>query len=74
MEQVSLRSHASLRTTHTDEVSLETDIRFGADKGKPSGPDRKTTIIGENMHFKVSAKHQVGRAQLRPPISSHYEG
>ena len=31
------------------------DGRFGDDKGKPSGPDRKTTIIGENLHFKVSA-------------------
>ncbi|KAK1926142.1 eukaryotic translation initiation factor 3 subunit G-domain-containing protein [Papiliotrema laurentii] len=29
--------------------------KFGDDKGKPSGPDRKTTIIGENLHFKVSA-------------------
>lgn len=29
--------------------------RFGDDKGKPSGPDRQTTIIGENIFFKVSA-------------------
>lgn len=31
-----------------------TDGRFGDDKGKPSGPDRQTTIIGENLHFKVA--------------------
>ncbi|GFZ51839.1 Translation initiation factor eIF3 p33 subunit homolog [Saitozyma sp. JCM 24511] len=29
--------------------------KFGLDKGKGSGPDRNTTIIGENIHFKVSA-------------------
>ncbi|ORY23625.1 eukaryotic translation initiation factor 3, subunit 4 delta, 44kDa [Naematelia encephala] len=29
--------------------------KFGLDKGKPSGPDRTTTIIGENLHFKISA-------------------
>ncbi|KAL7418828.1 translation initiation factor eIF3 subunit g [Cryptotrichosporon argae] len=29
--------------------------KFGDDKNKPRGPDRQTTIIGENLHFKVSA-------------------
>lgn len=29
--------------------------RFGDDKGKPAGPDRQTTIIGENLHFKIAA-------------------
>ncbi|WVF66172.1 hypothetical protein IAT40_000912 [Kwoniella sp. CBS 6097] len=28
--------------------------KFGLDKGKPSGPDRKTTIIGENLHFRIA--------------------
>ncbi|WRT63718.1 uncharacterized protein IL334_000641 [Kwoniella shivajii] len=28
--------------------------KFGLDKGKASGPDRKTTIIGENLHFRVA--------------------
>lgn len=28
--------------------------KFGLDKGKPAGPDRQTTIIGENMHFKIA--------------------
>ncbi|EIW68006.1 hypothetical protein TREMEDRAFT_44982 [Tremella mesenterica DSM 1558] len=27
--------------------------KFGDDKGRPSGPDRKTTIIGENIHLKI---------------------
>ncbi len=34
-------------------------VRFGLDKGKPSGPDRTTTIIGENIHFKVAAMNKV---------------
>ncbi|RSH80616.1 translation initiation factor eIF3 subunit g [Apiotrichum porosum] len=29
--------------------------KFGDDKGKPAGPDRQTTIIGENLHFKIAA-------------------
>ncbi|KAK4687298.1 translation initiation factor 3 subunit G, partial [Tremellales sp. Uapishka_1] len=29
--------------------------KFGLDKGKPEGPDRATTTIGENIHFKVAA-------------------
>ncbi|WWC58269.1 uncharacterized protein I303_100807 [Kwoniella dejecticola CBS 10117] len=28
--------------------------KFGLDSGKPSGPDRKTTIIGENLHFRIA--------------------
>ena len=28
--------------------------RFGDDRGKASGPDRKTTLIGENIFFKVA--------------------
>ncbi|WWD22437.1 hypothetical protein CI109_106928 [Kwoniella shandongensis] len=28
--------------------------KFGLDKGKPSGPDRKTTIVGENLHFRIA--------------------
>jgi translation initiation factor 3 subunit G len=34
--------------------------RFGLDRGKPSGPDRTTTIIGENIHFRVAAMNKVG--------------
>ena len=33
------------------------------DKGKPSGPDRKTTIIGENIHFKVAALSKAGHLE-----------
>ena len=32
--------------------------RFGAEKGKPAGPDRATTTVGEDMQFKVSAGNQ----------------
>jgi translation initiation factor 3 subunit G len=28
--------------------------KFGSDKGKPAGPDRQTTIVGENLHFKIA--------------------
>ncbi len=35
--------------------------RFGDDRGKASGPDRKTTIIGENLHFKVAPVSKVGQ-------------
>lgn len=28
--------------------------KFGDDRGKPAGPDRQTTIIGENLHFKIA--------------------
>lgn len=30
-------------------------IRFGAEKGKPSGPDRATTTVAEDLQFKLSA-------------------
>ncbi len=29
--------------------------RFGAEKGKPSGPDRATTTVAEDLQFKLSA-------------------
>jgi len=41
---------------------IETDVRFGEDKGKPAGFDRQTTIIGENIYFKpvaVSSKVRI---------------
>ena len=34
-------------------------VRFGLDKGKASGPDRTTTIIGENIHFRVAPVNKV---------------
>ncbi|WVR03507.1 hypothetical protein IAU60_000498 [Kwoniella sp. DSM 27419] len=33
--------------------------KFGLDKGKASGPDRKTTIIGENLHFRIAPVSKV---------------
>ncbi|TXT05016.1 hypothetical protein VHUM_03836 [Vanrija humicola] len=45
--QTTLVSHSVAERKHW--------AKFGDDKGKPSGPDRQTTIIGENLFFKVSA-------------------
>ncbi|TYJ56756.1 eukaryotic translation initiation factor 3 subunit G [Cryptococcus floricola] len=39
--------------------------KFGLEKGKPSGPDRKTTIIGENLHFKIAPIGKI-QAQVEP--------
>ncbi|BEI93642.1 uncharacterized protein CcaverHIS019_0601010 [Cutaneotrichosporon cavernicola] len=44
--QTSLVSHSVAERKHW--------AKFGSDKGKPAGPDRQTTIIGENMHFKIA--------------------
>ncbi|ORX34708.1 eukaryotic translation initiation factor 3 subunit G-domain-containing protein [Kockovaella imperatae] len=44
--------------------------KFGDDKGKATGPDRKTTIVGENIHFKVapvSAKANEAAAEPDAP-------
>ncbi|CAD6590676.1 MAG: translation initiation factor eIF3 subunit g [Tremellales sp. Tagirdzhanova-0007] len=38
-------------------------VKFGLDRGKPSGPDRTTTIIGENIHFRVAAVNKVEPAE-----------
>ena len=37
------------------------------DAGKAAGPDRKTTIIGENLHFKV----QAASAKVCPCSAGH---
>ncbi|WVQ80280.1 hypothetical protein IAT38_002385 [Cryptococcus sp. DSM 104549] len=37
--------------------------KFGLDKGKPSGPDRTTTIIGENIHFRIAPISKVSQAE-----------
>ncbi|EKD01694.1 eukaryotic translation initiation factor 3, subunit 4 delta, 44kDa [Trichosporon asahii var. asahii CBS 8904] len=36
--------------------------KFGDDKGKPAGPDRQTTIIGENLHFKIAPLNKAAAA------------
>lgn len=36
--------------------------KFGDDKGKPAGPDRQTTIIGENLHFKIAPLNKTAAA------------
>lgn len=39
-----------------------TDSRFGDDKGKPAGPDSQTTIIGDNIFFKVAPVNRAAQA------------
>ncbi|KAJ7241019.1 eukaryotic translation initiation factor 3 subunit G-domain-containing protein [Mycena haematopus] len=34
--------------------------KFGVEKGKPSGPDRATTTVGENVALKISAGNKHG--------------
>jgi len=51
------------RSTQVREVSHAVAERkhwakFGAEKGKPAGPDRATTTVAEDMQFKVSAGGQ----------------
>jgi len=46
------------------------DVRFGDDKNKPSGPDRKTTIIGENLHFRVAAITKVSWADCHLDLAA----
>ncbi|XAO26561.1 eukaryotic translation initiation factor 3 subunit G [Cryptococcus bacillisporus CA1280] len=43
--------------------------KFGLDKGKPPGPDRKTTIIGENLHFKIAPISKVQRVEPEQEIA-----
>ena len=38
--------------------------RFGAEKGKASGPDRATTTVGEDLQLKLSAGNQKVRLSL----------
>ena len=47
--------------------------RFGLDKGKTAGPDRTTTIIGENIHFRVAPVSKV-RAALISFVCSLMDG
>ncbi|EJT50507.1 eukaryotic translation initiation factor 3, subunit 4 delta, 44kDa [Trichosporon asahii var. asahii CBS 2479] len=39
--------------------------KFGDDKGKPAGPDRQTTIIGENLHFKIAPLNKAAARRSR---------
>jgi hypothetical protein len=34
-------------------------VKFGAEKGNKSGPDRATTTVGEAIGLKLSAGHKV---------------
>jgi translation initiation factor 3 subunit G len=45
--------------------------RFGAEKGKPAGPDRATTTVAEDMQFKVSAGGQKVSRAVGVACSSH---
>jgi hypothetical protein len=45
--------------------------RFGAEKGKPAGPDRATTTVAEDMQFKVSAGGQKVSRAVGVSCSSH---
>lgn len=38
--------------------------KFGNDKGKPPGPDRATTTVGENVHLKLLAGGQKVRLRV----------
>ncbi|KAJ7638331.1 translation initiation factor 3, RNA-binding subunit [Roridomyces roridus] len=40
--------------------------KFGQEKGKPSGPDRATTTVGENVALKISAGNKHGGEQEVP--------
>ncbi|WOO84677.1 Eukaryotic translation initiation factor 3 subunit G [Vanrija pseudolonga] len=55
--KVTRRVRRKVQTTLVSHTVAERKhwAKFGDDKGKPSGPDRQTTIIGENIFFKVSA-------------------
>ncbi|WVQ62541.1 uncharacterized protein L199_000683 [Kwoniella botswanensis] len=48
--------------------------KFGLDKGKPSGPDRKTTIIGENLHFRIAPVSKAEPEQADPVASKPTAG
>ena len=60
--------------SHDPDPRLTLSHRFGDERGKAAGPDSKTTIIGENIHFKIApvtkvsciVSHEVGLATHIP--------
>ncbi|WVQ93797.1 hypothetical protein IAU59_000875 [Kwoniella sp. CBS 9459] len=48
--------------------------KFGLDKGKASGPDRKTTIIGENLHFRIAPVSKAEPEQVDPVAAKPVAG
>ncbi|GHJ89323.1 hypothetical protein NliqN6_5725 [Naganishia liquefaciens] len=58
--KVTRRVRRRLQTSEVSHTVAERKhwSKFGADKGKPAGPDRATTTVGENINFKVIAGGQ----------------
>jgi translation initiation factor 3 subunit G len=58
--KVTRRVRRRLQTSEVSHTVAERKhwSKFGEDKGKPAGPDRATTTVGENINFKVIAGGQ----------------
>lgn len=58
--KVTRRVRRRLQTSEVSHTVAERKhwAKFGEDKGKPPGPDRATTTVGENINFKVIAGGQ----------------
>jgi translation initiation factor 3 subunit G len=65
--QITRRIKRTLQKSIVDHAVAERAkwAKFGAEKGKPAGPDRATTTISENVTLKLSAGNKVGHSN--PP-------
>lgn len=59
--QITRRSKRTLQKSVVDHTVAERLkwAKFGQEKGKPDGPDRATTTVGENVALKISAGNKV---------------
>lgn len=80
--QVTRKFKKVLKKSHVNQAVADrkTWSKFGLEKGKPAGPDRATTTVGENVVLKLSAGDDVSYilfnllTQLNytsPPLKNH---